>query len=268
MKAVILCGGLGTRLREETEFRPKPMVEIGGRPILWHIMKTYAHHGIEDFVLCLGYKGDIIKEYFLDYEARSNDFTIRLGAKHEMEFHDAHLESNWRVTLADTGDETLTAGRLARIQKYLGDDETFCVTYGDGVADVDIASTIEFHGSHKKLATITTVQTPSRFGLVNIADEGGVASFAEKAVVQGWVNGGFFVFDRSVFDYLIDDVMLEQEPLTNLAKDGQLMAWRHNGFWQPMDTYRETKMLNEMWASGDAPWRVWSDDSSSVVTLP
>jgi glucose-1-phosphate cytidylyltransferase len=264
VKAVILCGGKGTRLREETEYRPKPMVEVGGRPILWHIMKTYAHHGITDFVLCTGYKGEMIKEYFLNYEALNNDFTITLGRKHEMEFHDAHLESNWKVTLADTGLETQTAGRLAKIERYVADDEQFCVTYGDGVANVNIAETIKFHNSHGRAATVTSVQIPSRFGVLSVDQEtGAVPHFEEKAAVDGWVNGGFFVFNRDVFRYFDEDVMLEQEPLQHMTKDGQLMAWRHYGFWQPMDTFRESSMLNAMWDAGEAPWKVWDDQADS-----
>lgn len=263
MKAVILCGGKGTRLREETEYRPKPMVEVGGRPILWHIMKVYAHYGITDFVLCTGYKGDSIKEYFLNYEALNNDFTITLGRKHEIEFHDAHLESNWKVTLADTGLETQTAGRLAQIQRYVKDDEQFCVTYGDGVANVNIDALLKFHKEHGRAATVTSVQIPSRFGVLSVDEQSGeVPHFAEKAPVDGWVNGGFFVFNQEVFKYLNDDVMLEQEPLINIAKDGQLMAWRHYGFWQPMDTFRESSMLNAMWDAGEAPWKIWEDNEA------
>ncbi len=263
MKAVILCGGKGTRLREETEYRPKPMVEIGGRPILWHIMKLYAHYGINEFVLCVGYKGDMIKDYFLNYEALNNDFTITLGEKHKIEFHDAHMEKDWKVTIADTGEDTQTAGRLANIKRFVEDDEQFCVTYGDGVADVNIAKLIEYHNSHNRTATVTSVQIPSRFGVLSLDETtGAVPSFAEKAPTEGWVNGGFFVFNRDVFDYLTDDVMLEQEPLINLAKDDKLMAWRHFGFWQPMDTYRESSMLNAMWDAGEAPWKLWDDDAN------
>ncbi len=261
LKAVILCGGLGTRLREETEFRPKPMVEIGGRPILWHIMKIYAAHGINEFVLCTGYKGEMIKEYFLNYEAINNDFTITLGESNQIEFHNAHLESEWKVTIADTGDATLTAGRLTKIRQYVAEEESFFVTYGDGVADVDITASLEFHRSHGKTATVTTVQPPSRFGLLELDADGTVESFSEKASVHGWINGGYFVFGQGIFDYLINDVMLEQEPLIDLTKDGQLAAWRHRGFWQPMDTYRESTMLNEIWTKGDAPWKIWGPEA-------
>ncbi len=255
MKAVILCGGLGTRLREETEFRPKPMVEIGGRPILWHIMKIYAQYGINDFVLCLGYKGEMIKEYFLNYEAINSDFTVRLGSRDEIVFHNSHLEADWRVTLASTGDTTLTAGRIQMIRQYIG-DERFFVTYGDGVADIRIDDLLAYHEAHGKLATVSTVQIPSRFGVLELDDSGQVSDFAEKATTSGWVNGGFFVFEPGVFDYL-DDAMLEHYVLPKLTDDGELMAWKHRGFWQPMDTFRETSLLNEMWAAGTAPWKVW-----------
>ena len=257
MKAVILAGGLGTRLREQTEFRPKPMVEVGGKPILWHIMKIFAHHGITDFVICIGYKGDVIKEYFLDYEARNNDFTITLGKSHEIVFHDQHLESDWRVTVADTGDETQTGGRVKRIERYI-DDDRFMVTYGDGLADVDVSKLLAYHDAHGKKATLTTVQPMSRFGVLEIEDDGAVQRFREKPQVDGWVNAGFFVFERDVFDYLTDDCVLEQAPLEALAKDEELRAFRHDGFWQPMDTYRESKLLNDIWDQG-APWKVWND---------
>jgi glucose-1-phosphate cytidylyltransferase len=257
VKAVILAGGLGTRLREQTEFRPKPMVEVGGKPILWHIMKIFAHHGITDFVICIGYKGDVIKEYFLDYEARNNDFTITLGKSHEIVFHNQHLESDWKVTVAETGDETQTGGRVKRIERYV-DDDRFMVTYGDGLADVDVAKLLAYHETHGKKATLTTVQPLSRFGVLEIEDDGSVQRFREKPQVDGWVNAGFFVFEHDVFDYLTDDCILEQAPLEALAKDGELRAYRHDGFWQPMDTYRESKLLNELWDQG-APWKVWSE---------
>ncbi len=258
MKVVILCGGLGTRLREETEFRPKPLVEIGGRPILWHIMKIYAHHGLRDFVLCLGYRGNMIKEYFLNYEAMNNDFTICLGRKHSVTHHDAHGEQDFKVTLAETGGQTMTGGRVKRVEKYAGDD-TFLVTYGDGVADLDIRAVVDFHRAHKRLATITTVHPLSRFGVLKVNEEGSVQEFAEKPTMQGWASAGFFVFDRRVFDYLsdTDECILEREPLERLASEGQLMAYRHDGFFYTMDTYREYEYLNELWATGKAPWKVW-----------
>lgn len=258
MKAVLLAGGLGTRMREETEFRPKPMVEIGGKPVLWHIMKIFACNGITDFIVCTGYKGDVIKEYFLDYEARNNDFTITLGRSHEIVFHDQHLESDWRVTVADTGQATQTGGRVKRVQQYLEGEEQFIVTYGDGLADVDVARLLDFHKSHGRAATITTVRPLSRFGMVDVAEDETVQRFREKPQVDDWVSAGFFVFDQSIFDRIGgDEVLLEQEPLAELAAEGQLAAFRHEGFWQPMDTYRESVMLNEMWDTGTAPWKVW-----------
>ena len=259
MKAVILAGGLGTRLREETEFRPKPMVEVGGKPILWHIMKIFSHHGIRDFVVCTGYRSDVIKEYFLDYEARNNDFTITLGRSHEIVFHDQHLESDWRVTVADTGLTTNTGGRVKRIERYVEPGQRFLVTYGDGLADVDIGALLRFHEHHGRRATLTTVRPVSRFGILDLNDEGGVTEFREKPQADGWVNAGFFVFEHSVFDYLTDDCVLEETPLKTLAKDGELSAYRHDGFWQPMDTYRESRLLNELWDRNEAPWKAWEE---------
>ena len=260
MKAVLLAGGLGTRMREETEFRPKPMVEVGGKPVLWHIMKTFAAYGVTDFVVCTGYKGDVIKDYFLDYEARNNDFTITLGRSHEIVFHDQHLESDWSVTVADTGANAQTGSRVRQIKRYVQDCDRFIVTYGDGLADVDVQKLLDFHSSHGKTATITTVRPLSRFGMVDIASSQVVEKFREKPQVEDWVSAGFFVFERSIFDYLgsaDDDLVLEQEPLAELASRGELVAYQHEGFWQPMDTYRESLMLNEMWDSGSAPWKVW-----------
>jgi glucose-1-phosphate cytidylyltransferase len=258
MKAVILAGGLGTRLREETEFRPKPMVEIGGKPVLWHIMKLFAHHSIVEFVVPIGYRGDVIRDYFLNYEARTNDFTIRLGHTHEIEYHNRHLESGWLVTVVDTGAETPTGGRVDRIRDYV-EGERFLATYGDGLADVDIGKLLAFHESHGKLATMTTVKPLTRFGVVDADPDGTVAHFREKPQTEESVNAGFFVFEPGVFDYLTDDTALEREPLEALARDRQLAAFSHDGFWQPMDTYREFTMLNELWANGPAPWKVWSD---------
>ena len=259
MKAVILAGGLGTRLREETEFRPKPMVEIGGQPILWHIMKIFSHFNVNEFVVCIGYRGDVIKDYFANYETRSNDFTVRLGATKEIEFHDAHLESEWRVTLVDTGQETMTGGRVKRVEPYMA-DERCIVTYGDGLADVDISALLAFHERHGRLATMTTVRPLTRFGVVDLDEDGVVRRFREKPQTDEYVNGGFFVFEPKVLEhYLGPESVLEREPLEALAKDGELMAYRHEGFWQPMDTYREFTMLNELWLSGDAPWKVWSE---------
>jgi glucose-1-phosphate cytidylyltransferase len=260
MKAVLLAGGLGTRMREETEFRPKPMVEIGGKPVLWHIMKIFSTYSIHDFVICAGYKGEIIKEYFLQYDARNNDFTITLGSSTDIVFHDQHLESDWRVTVSDTGPSTQTGGRIARIARYVQDDERFIVTYGDGLADVHIGKLLAFHESHGRAATMTTVRPLSRFGLVDLDPDAVVQRFREKPKGDDWVNAGFFVFERSVLDLLVgrgDELILEQEPLGELAAQGELAAYQHGGFWQPMDTYRESSMLNAMWSSGDAPWKVW-----------
>ena len=256
MKAVLLAGGLGTRLREETEYRPKPMVEVGGRPILWHIMKGFAHHGISDFVVCTGYRGEVIKDFFLNYEGRTHDFTVRLGQPATVTYHSAHEENGWEVTVADTGQTTMTGGRVKRIQNHIG-DERFMVTYGDGLADVDIPALLAFHEAHGKLATVTTIREVSRFGVMDMTDEGAVERFREKPLSGNYVNGGFFVFEPGVFDYLDDGCVLEQEPLEAIAKDGQLMAFRHESFWQPMDTFREFTMLNEMWDAGEAPWKVW-----------
>ncbi len=257
MKTVILCGGQGTRLREETEYRPKPLVEIGGRPILWHIMKLYAHYGFQDFVLCLGYRGNMIKEYFLNYEAMNNDFTICLGLKSQLDFNGAHREQNFRVTLTDTGQETMTGGRIRRIAKYV-DEDTFLVTYGDGLADVDVGRLIAFHKSHGKAATVTTVRPSSRFGLLEASSSGKVLAFKEKPQLDGWASAGFMVFNRKLFDYIDGDAcILERAPLERLTAEGQLMAYRHEGFFFAMDTYREYLYLNELWQSGQAPWRVW-----------
>ncbi len=258
MKVVMLCGGLGTRLREETEYRPKPLVEVGGRPLLWHIMKGYAHHGFRDFVLCLGYRGNMIKDYFLKYEAMNNDFTICLGRESHIQFMGAHQEQDFSVTLADTGLDTMTGGRVKRIARYLGDDETFLLTYGDGLSDVNIRAVLEFHKNHGKLATVTSVSPFSRFGILDIDDDGMVNRFVEKPRSDGAVSAGFFAFNRKVLDYLWgDDCILEREPLEKLSQEGQLMAYRHEGFFYAMDTYREYVALNEMWASQRAPWKVW-----------
>ena len=259
MKVIILCGGQGTRLREETEYRPKPLVDVGGRPILWHIMKLYAHHGFRDFVLCLGYRGNMIKEYFLNYEAMNNDFMICLGQKHHINYFGAHEEQDFRVTLADTGLETQTGARVKMIERYITED-LFMVTYGDGLSDVDITKLVEFHKSHGRLATVTTMRPISRYGILELDEQGNVTDFAEKPQIDGWANTGFFVFNRAVFDYINDDpdCVLEREPLERLARDGQLMAYRHEGFFHAMDTYREYMYLNELWASGQAPWKVWA----------
>lgn len=258
MKAAILCGGFGTRLREETEFRPKPLVEVGGRPILWHIMKSYAHHGFHQFVLCLGYRADLLKEYFLNYKAMNSDFTLQLGDRDRIRYHGSHGEQDLEVTLSDTGFSTMTGGRIRRIQRYIGDDPTFLVTYGDGICDVDISAVVDFHRAHGKLATLTSVRPTSRFGVLDVGDTGKVEAFREKPSIEGWVNAGYFVFQREVFDYLDgDDCVLEQRPLERLASEGQLMAYRHEGFFFAMDTYREFKLINEMYARGERPWAAW-----------
>lgn len=255
MKALLLAGGLGTRMREETEYRPKPMVEIGGRPVIWHIMKVFAAAGIADFVVATGYKSEIVKDYFLNYEGRNNDFTVTLGADRGITYHGAHDDS-WRVTVAYTGESTMTGGRVFRASRYV-QDERFLCTYGDGLADINIADLIAYHKAHRRLATVTTVQPSSRFGVMDIDSQGLVTRFREKPTVEGWINVGYFVFEPQVLDYLDADCVLEEAPLAKLAEDGQLVAYRHRGFWQPMDTYREWQALNAAWDRGEAPWRVW-----------
>ena len=260
MKVVILCGGKGTRLREETEYRPKPMVPIGNRPILWHIMKTYAHHGHKDFILCLGYKGDMIKDYFRNYLWHTCDTTLMLGRKPAVKFHNNHDEEDWSVTLADTGENSMTAYRIRLIEKYLGDDETFLLTYGDGVGDIDIPRSIEAHQSSGKACTLTAAHPPGRFGELGLQGDSTVLGFNEKPQAEGgYINGGYMVCSRHIFDYLPDDprMMLEEEPMKKLTADGQLGAFKHDGFWQPMDTFQEFNMLNKLWDSERAPWKVW-----------
>lgn len=256
MKAVILAGGLGTRLSEETAVRPKPMVEIGGKPILWHILKMYSYHGIQDFVICCGYKGYVIKEYFANYFLHMSDVTFDMH-RNRMEVHSKRAEP-WTVTLVDTGDESMTGGRLLRVADYVRDEEAFCFTYGDGLGDIDIAKSIAFHKAHGKAATLTATFPPGRFGALNILD-GQVMSFQEKPKGDGaMINGGFFVLSPEVLQYLHDDITVwEQEPLTKLAQDGQLMAFEHHGFWQPMDTLRDKQLLEDLWATGNAPWKKW-----------
>ncbi|MGN6478655.1 glucose-1-phosphate cytidylyltransferase [Luteibacter sp.] len=255
MKAVILAGGFGTRISEETTIRPKPMIELGGRPVLWHILKIYSHHGINDFVICLGYKGYMIKEYFANYFLHMSDVTIDL-VKNGIEVHQRHAEP-WRITLVDTGENTQTGGRLRRVAPYLGDD-TFCFTYGDGLSDVNVAASIAFHRERGTKATICAVQPPGRFGAVDF-DGHKIVRFREKPAGDGtWINGGFFVLERSVLDLIDGDgTIWEKEPLEALAEAGELAAWRHDGFWQPMDTLRDKTRLEELWASGCAPWKVW-----------
>ncbi|WP_301100608.1 glucose-1-phosphate cytidylyltransferase [Propionivibrio sp.] len=256
MKAVILAGGLGTRISEETHLKPKPMIEIGGMPILWHILKMYSAHGINEFVICCGYKGYMIKEYFANYFLHMSDVTFDM-AENRMEVHERKAEP-WRVTLVDTGEDTMTGGRLKRVADHLKDEEAFCFTYGDGVADVDFAASIAFHKAHGKLATVTAVQPPGRYGALQL-DGLRVAGFTEKPRGEGGlINGGFFVLSPRVLSMIADDATAwEATPLECLANQGQLMAFEHTGFWQPMDTLREKNMLEELWRSGQAPWKVW-----------
>lgn len=255
MKAVILAGGLGTRISEETHLKPKPMIEIGGKPILWHIMKTYSSHGIHDFVICLGYKGYMIKEYFANYYLHMSDVTFDM-CNNSMHIHQNDAEP-WRVTLVDTGDMTQTGGRLKRVANHIG-DEDFCFTYGDGVANVDVSRLIDFHNQQKTLATVTAVQPPGRFGSLDI-DGCKITAFEEKPQGDGsWINGGYFVLSPKVLDYILGDQSAwEKEPLQNLAQAGQLSAYLHQGFWQPMDTLRDKNHLESLWDSGRAPWKVW-----------
>lgn len=256
MKAVILAGGLGTRLSEETSTRPKPMVEIGGKPILWHIMKMYSSHGINDFVICCGYKGYVIKEYFANYFLHQSDVTFCMK-DNRMEVHEKRAEP-WTVTLVDTGDDSMTGGRLGRVSEYIKDEEAFCFTYGDGVGDIDIKATLDFHKKHGKEATLTATYPPGRFGALDILN-GKVESFKEKPKGDGaMINGGFFVLSPNVLQRISGDACIwEQEPLMGLANDDQLMAYEHHGFWQPMDTLRDKVHLEELWQSGKAPWKFW-----------
>ncbi len=257
MKAVILAGGLGTRISEETTVRPKPMVEIGGKPILWHILKSYSSHGINDFVICCGYKGYIIKEFFANYFLHTSDVTFDMN-ENSMKVHTRHAEP-WRVTLVDTGEETMTGGRLKRIRKFVDDSDAFCVTYGDGLSDIDIAASIAFHRQHGKLATVTAVQPPGRFGAIEL-DGQEIRGFQEKVQGDGnWINGGFFVMSPRALDYVDgDDIVWEREPMERLAADRQIDAFLHRGFWQPMDTLREKQHLDALWQSGRAPWKTWA----------
>ncbi len=256
MKAVILAGGLGTRLSEETAVRPKPMVEIGGKPVLWHILKMYSHYGIHDFVICCGYKGYVIKEYFANYFLHTSDVTFHMR-ENRMEVHSKRAEP-WTVTLVDTGDESMTGGRLGRVADYVKDEEAFCFTYGDGLSDLDIGASVAFHRQHGKAATLTATFPPGRFGALDIQNRK-VMSFQEKPRGDGaMINGGFFVLSPAVLKYLDGDATVwEQEPLMRLAQDGQLMAFEHDGFWQPMDTLRDKHYLEDLWAAGKAPWKKW-----------
>ncbi|MEB3244733.1 MAG: glucose-1-phosphate cytidylyltransferase [Vampirovibrionales bacterium] len=281
MKVVILCGGQGTRLRQETEFRPKPLVEIGGRPVLWHIMRLYAHHGFNEFILCLGYRGNMIKEYFLNYQAFNHDFTLDYsqkqqfsmlgsptdtGSSAQITFHPGQTARNrriafdaFKVTLVDTGEKNMTGSRVKQILPYLQDDDTFMLTYGDGVANVNIRELAAFHKCHDKLATVTSVQPDSRFGVMDVQDDGHVSKFIEKPKTQQWSSAGYFVLDRGVFDLLDDDpnCVFEERPLQQLAAGGQLVSYAHHGFFYPMDTFRDYLKLNELWEDAPAPWEVW-----------
>ena len=255
---VILCGGKGTRLKEETEFRPKPLVTIGGYPILWHIMKIYSYYGFNKFILCLGYKGNMIKNFFLDYESMNNDFTIELGKCNNVKFHNSHLEKGWNITFVDTGEDAQTGARLKKIERYVENDR-FMVTYGDGVADINIKKLLDFHNAHGKIGTIAGVHPSSRFGEL-ILDDKRVIEFNEKPQVgKSYINAGFFIFNKRFFDYLKEDKMcyLEREPLENLSRDNELMAYAHEGFWQCVDTYRELELLNSLWRKNNAKWKVW-----------
>lgn len=260
MKVVILAGGLGTRLREETEFRPKPMVPVGDRPVLWHIMKTYAHYGHKEFIVCLGYRGDVIKDYFRNYHWNTSDVTLGLGPEPKVKYHNQHDEEDWEVTLVDTGQTTQTGGRLKRVLPFIEDD-TFLLTYGDGLIDSDINESVAFHRNHGKIATITAVSPAGRFGDIELED-GIVTSFMEKPDDgANLINGGYFILNKKIGDYLTDDTcVLEQKPLNTLVGERQMSAFVHHGFWQCMDTFREQQMLTRMWEDGDAPWKVWGPD--------
>ena len=256
MKVVILCGGTGTRLKEETEFRPKPLVEIGGKPLLWHVMKIYSHFGFNDFILCLGYKGQMIKKYFLDYPYVQNDFTVNLGFPGRARFHGKHQEDQWNITCVDTGLETQTGGRIKAIQKYVDSDPFFC-TYGDGVADINLKDLLAYHQKQGRIATITGVRPRIQFGIIKTGGEGRVTGFQEKPILDDYVNGGFFVFDRRIFNFLKKDVMIEREPFTRLAQKGELGLYPHKKFWQCLDTFKDQEYLNQLWAKGKPAWRVW-----------
>ena len=256
MKVVLLAGGFGTRISDESQYKPKPMIEIGDMPILWHIMKTYSSYGFDEFIICAGYKQHVIKQWFADYFLHTSDITFDFTKGNQMIIHDAHTE-NWKVTVVDTGLHTMTGGRLKRIKKYLG-DEPFFMTYGDGVADVDIPATLEFHNSHGKFATMTAIRPESRYGMIDMVN-GQVNSFREKSQSDvGWINGGFMVLDPKVLDYIVGDAeMFERAPMERLAEDGQLMCYCHEGFWQCMDTLRDKQKLESLWESGKAPWKLW-----------
>lgn len=254
MKVVILAGGLGTRLKEETENIPKPMIPIGGKPILWHIMKNYAHFDYKEFIICAGYKNEVIKSYFKNFEILNSDFTVTLGDTNSLKIHEKIEESGWLVTVLSTGLETMTGGRIYRARDYIGKETFFC-TYGDGLSNVNIPSLLEFHKNHGKIATVTAVNPISRFGVLDLSNDGIVEKFREKPQSDSWINSGFFVFEPQIFDYLDQDSTLEKEPMMNLAKQGQLVAYKHSGFWQAMDTYRELTILNKLWSEGNNLWK-------------
>jgi glucose-1-phosphate cytidylyltransferase len=258
MKVVLLAGGMGTRISEETDLRPKPMIEVGGKPILWHIMKHYSHFGFDEFIICLGYKGEIIKNYFANYHLLQSDVTIDLS--HNRILHHNVYAEPWKVTLVDTGLSTMTGGRMRRIRPYLGDDGAFCMTYGDGLSTVDLRALLEFHRSHGKLATLTAINPAERFGLLDLGEDGTVRSFREKrAAPSVHVNGGFFVLSPKVLDYIdSDETSWELAPLERLSSEGQLKAYRHPGFWQCMDTQRDKLLLEDLWKKGEAPWKLWA----------
>ena len=258
MKVVILCGGRGERLGEHGVQVPKALIDIGGRPVIWHLLKLYEHHGLKDFILCLGYLGDQIKRYFLDHHWLHSDLTLETDDSGAVQLHKHRVGAEqWRVTLADTGLDTNTGGRIQRIQPYLGDDDVFCVTYGDGLADIDLRALINFHRAHGRIGTLTAVQPRSSFGLIKLDADGAVTAFEEKPVLKEWINGGFFVFHRRLFEFLEEDSVLEKAPLERLARERQLMAYRHAGFWKCMDTYKDNVELNELWDAGAAAWKVW-----------
>jgi glucose-1-phosphate cytidylyltransferase len=258
MKTVILCGGRGLRLGEHGAALPKALIEIGGRPVLWHLLKLYSHHGLNDFVLCLGYLGDAIKRYFLEHQWLYADFTLEMKPESDYLLHKHQANSEmWQITCAETGLDTNTGGRLKRVQSYIGDDEEFCVTYGDGLSDLNLRELIAFHRAHGRLATLAAVNPRSQFGLLKLDEFGTVIEFQEKPVVEQWINGGFFVFNRGVFDYLENDSVLERQPLERLARERQLIAYRHAGFWKCLDTYKDHLEFNQMWDEGRAAWKVW-----------
>ena len=269
MKVVILCGGKGTRLREETELRPKPMVPIGSQPILWHIMKIYAHYGHREFILCLGYKAEMIRDYFRNYLWNICDATLKFGRPPAVRFHNRHDEEDWTVTLADTGEETGTAYRIKLVQKYIGRGETFLLTYGDGVSDINVNESFRCHKKAGKICTLAAVHPAGRYGALSIDERGHIHTFREKPQVEeAYISGGFMVCDYRVFDYLKDDpaIMFERQPIAELVRDRELNSYRHEGFWQPMDTYQESNYLNRLWEEGAAPWKIWSSKASSKST--